>query len=69
MYENYVDGYGKLLEDQEDDGKTGNLLINLSRGDKTLVATVEPYELQAQPVSSLLWSITHAKVLYYRSRG
>ena len=28
-YENYVDGYGKLPEDQEGDGKTGNLPINL----------------------------------------
>ena len=27
--ENYVDGYGKLLEEQEDYVKMGNLLINL----------------------------------------
>ena len=26
---NYVDGYGKLPEEREDDGKMGNLLINL----------------------------------------
>ena len=25
MYENYVDSYGKLLEDQEGDSNTGNL--------------------------------------------
>ena len=28
-----------------------------------LVATVEPSELQHPPGSSLLWSITHAKIL------
>ena len=28
-----------------------------------LVTTVEPSELQGPPGSSLLWSITHAKVL------
>ena len=28
-----------------------------------LVATVEPSELQGPPGSSLLWSVTHAKVL------
>ena len=28
-----------------------------------LVATVEPSELQSSPGSSLLWSITRAKVL------
>ena len=28
-----------------------------------LVATVEPFELQGPPGSSLLWSITHGKVL------
>ena len=63
MHENYVDGYGKLPEEREDYGKTGNLLINLYCGDKTLVATVEPSELQGPPGSSLLWSVTRAKVL------
>ena len=29
MHENYVDGYGKLLEGREGDGKTKNLPINL----------------------------------------
>ena len=38
-------------------------LINFWHGDKTLVATVEPSELQDPPGSSLLWSVTHAKVL------
>ena len=38
-------------------------LDNFYRGDKTLVATVKPSELQGPPGSSLLWSITHAKVL------
>ena len=38
-------------------------LDNFYRGDKTLVATVEPSELQGPPGSSLLWSVTHAKVL------
>ena len=38
-------------------------LDNFLRGDKVLVATVEPSELQGPPGSSLLWSITHAKVL------
>ena len=38
-------------------------LDNSSCGDKTLVATVEPSELQGPPGSSLLWSVTHAKVL------
>ena len=28
-----------------------------------LVATLEPSELQGPPGSSLLWSVTHAKVL------
>ena len=28
-----------------------------------LVATADPSELQSPPGSSLLWSITHAKVL------
>ena len=55
MYENYVDGYGKLPEDQEGDSKMGNLPIYLLHGDKTLVATVEPSELQGPPGSSLLW--------------
>ena len=63
MRENYIDGYGKLLEEREDYGKTGNLPINLWRGDKTLVATVEPSELLGPPGSSLLWSVTRAKVL------
>ena len=27
-----------------------------------LVATIEPSELQGSPGSSLLWSVTHAKV-------
>ena len=62
MREYYVDSYGKLLERWEGYGKTGNLPINLKHGDKTLVATVEPSELQGPPGSSLLWSITHAKV-------
>ena len=31
--------------------------------DKTLVATVEPSELQGPPGSSLLWSVTQVKVL------
>ena len=38
-------------------------LDNVKRGDKTLVATVEPSELQGPPGSSLLWSVTRAKVL------
>ena len=38
-------------------------LINFLHGDKTLVATVEPSQLQGPPGSSLLWSITCAKVL------
>ena len=38
-------------------------LIDFYHGDKTLVATVEPSELQGPPGSSLLWSVTHAKVL------
>ena len=38
-------------------------LINFQHGDKTLVATVESSELQGPPGSSLLWSITRAKVL------
>ena len=63
MHENYVDGYGKLPEEPEDYRKTGNLPINLSHGDKTLVATVEPSELQGPPGSSLLWSVSRAKVL------
>ena len=28
-----------------------------------LVSTIEPSELQGPPGSSLLWSVTHAKVL------
>ena len=28
-HKNYVDGYGKLPEEREGDGKTGNLPINL----------------------------------------
>ena len=35
----------------------------IQHGDKTLVATVYPSELQGPPGSTLLWSITHAKVL------
>ena len=62
-YENYVDGYKKLPLRREANGKTGNLPITLWRGDKTLVATVEPSELQGPPGSSLLWSDTRAKVL------
>ena len=38
-------------------------LINFYHGDETLVATVEPSELQGPPGSSLLWSVSHAKVL------
>ena len=38
-------------------------LDNFQHGDKTLVATVGPSELQGPPGSSLLWSITCAKVL------
>ena len=38
-------------------------LINFYRGDKMLVATVEPSELQGPPGSSLLWSVACAKVL------
>ena len=43
--------------------ENGNLPINLSRGDKMLVATVEPSELQGPQGSSLLWSVTRAQVL------
>ena len=39
------------------------LLDHFYGGDKMLVATIEPSELQGPPGSSLLWSITHAKVL------
>ena len=38
-------------------------LINFKHGDKTLVATVEPSELQGPPGSSLLWSVTRVKVI------
>ena len=44
----------ELLEDREGDGNAG---------DKMLVATVEPSELQGPPGSSLLWSVACAKVL------
>ena len=50
MRENYVDSYRKLLEGQEDYMKTGNLPINLYRGDKTLVATVEPLNYKVHQV-------------------
>ena len=62
-YESYVDGYGKLPKEWEGNGKMGNLPINLQHGDKTLVSTVEPSELQGPPGSSLLWFVTCAKVL------
>ena len=58
MRENYVDGFGKLPEDWEGDGNAGNL--PRYGGDKTLVATVEPSELQGPPGSSLLWSVARA---------
>ena len=37
--------------------------IYLGYGDKTLVATLDPSELQGPPGSSLLWSVTWVKVL------
>ena len=57
MHENYVDRYGKLPEDWEGDGHVGKC------EDKTLVATVEPSEVQGPPGSSLLWSVAWAEVL------
>ena len=38
-------------------------LTNFYHEDKTLVATVEPSELQGPQGSSLLWSVARAKVL------
>ena len=38
-------------------------LDNFWHGDKTLVAKVEPSELQGPPGSSLLLAVTRAKVL------
>ena len=35
----------------------------LQPGDKMLVGTVEPSDIQGPPGSSLLWSSAHAKVL------
>ena len=38
-------------------------LDNFQHGDNTLVATVEPSELQGPPGGSLLWSVAHVRVL------
>ena len=63
MCENYVDGYRKSLEDRERMVMWESTSTNFQHEDKNLVATVEPSELQGPPGSSLLWSVTWAKVL------